>query len=253
MIVLKTNNWSIENVKTILFDKDGTFIDINYFWGRMTELRVDEIIKNFNLPPSVFKELCLCLGYDTDLKKMKPDGITALYSRVKIIEIFKSDLEKFGIKTTSIKLEEIFDNVSESFYQNITKYTKPIDEAITFIKRVKSIGIQTGIVTSDSIKSTELTLKNFNWDNYFDIVIGRESSPKTKESGIPTLMAIEKLKANPKTTIMIGDAPMDYISAKNAGIEKTILVSTGQISLQELKNTSNYVIESLSNISIVQN
>ena len=49
MINLKTNDWEIKNIDTILFDKDGTFIDLHYFWGKMTELRVQEIIKIYNL------------------------------------------------------------------------------------------------------------------------------------------------------------------------------------------------------------
>lgn len=252
MITLKTNHWMIEDIETILFDKDGTFIDLNYFWGKMTELRASEIIKEFKLNKSVFSEICLCLGYDSNSKKMKPDGITALYSRVKIIEIFKSDLEKFNVKTTTSKIEEIFDYVSEIFYSNLMEYTKPIEDAMNFIKKIKDLGIKTGIVTSDSIKSTELTLKNFGWERYFDVVIGRESSTDTKESGIPTLLAIEKINANPNTTIMIGDAPMDFISAQNANLKNTILVATGQINIEELKKTTNFVTESLSMVNILQ-
>lgn len=34
MINLKTDNFEIDNIDTILFDKDGTFIDLHYFWGK---------------------------------------------------------------------------------------------------------------------------------------------------------------------------------------------------------------------------
>ena len=61
---------------------------------------------------------------------------------------------------------------------------------------------------------------------------------------------LEKLSANPKTTLMIGDAPMDFISAKNAGIEKIILVSSGQISKKDLLKTTNFTIDSLKNCKI---
>ena len=67
----------------------------------------------------------------------------------------------------------------------MSKYTKPIDSAIEFIKKVHSLGIKNGIVTSDSKESTMLTLNHFNWTNLFEAVIGRESTPEHKESGIP--------------------------------------------------------------------
>ncbi|MBE7708977.1 MAG: HAD family hydrolase [Cyanobacteria bacterium SIG32] len=251
MISLKTQNWQIDNIETILFDKDGTFIDLHYFWGKMTELRVEEIIHQFNLNQNLFNDLCLCLGYDIKTSKMLSDGITAMYSRSKIIEIFKSDLEKYGIKTSEQELEKIFDKVSTEFYQNMHQYTKPINSAIEFIKKLHSKGIKLGIVTSDSVESTKLTLKHFGWENLFESVIGRESSPHTKESGEPTKLALKELGANPEKTVMIGDAPMDSISAQNAGIEKIILVATGQIAENTLKSYSPYTIEDLSLIKFL--
>ena len=250
MIKLSTENWVIENVETVFFDKDGTFVDLHYFWGKMTELRAEEVIKYFGLEEAWFEKLCFCLGYDVQTKKMLSDGITALYSRSKIIEIFKSNLMDFGIKTTENKIEEIFDKVSKNFYNDIEKYILPIETSIEFIKKLRSLGIKTAIITSDSIESTELTLKLYQWENLFDIVIGRETTTTPKESGDGTKLALTELGSNPDTTVMIGDAPMDYISAKNAGINRTILVATGQILEDELKKTSNFTVPSLDKIQI---
>ncbi len=250
MITLKTNDWEINNIDTILFDKDGTFIDLHYFWGKMTELRAEEIIKRYRLENSVKNNICLKLGYNTQTGEMLSNGITAMYSRQKIIAIFKNDLRDFGVYTTELELEEIFDDVSNIFYKNMKDYTKPINEAIDFIKKIKKLNIKTGIVTSDSLESTKNTLIQFGWEELFDVVLGRESTTGTKESGEPTKLALNLLKANPQNTVMIGDAPMDYISAKNAGIEQTILVATGQINEEKLRETSSYTANSLSQIEI---
>lgn len=250
MIKISTKNWVLDDIETVLFDKDGTFIDLHYFWGKMTELRVLEIIKRFKLDEKLFEQLCLFLGYSVNTEKMLSDGITALYSRVKIIEIFSEKLKEIGIFITPENLEQIFDEVSEEFYKELEKYTKPIPEAIDFIKDLRSQNVKIGIVTSDSIKSTKLTLKHFGWEYLFDVIIGRESSEFTKESGEPTKMALQSLMSGAATTLMIGDAPMDCISAKNAGIECTILVSTGQIGEQELQKHSPYVVKSLKELTI---
>ncbi len=250
MISLKTADWCIDDIETILFDKDGTFIDLHYFWGKMTELRVIEVIKKFGLSPDLFEVLCLYLGYDVKSGKMLKDGITALYSRSKIIEIFKNDLKNHFVHTENEVLEEIFDRVSSEFYQDMQKYTKPIESAVQFIKQVRSKGVKTGIVTSDAAESTLLALKHFGWVDLFDVVMGRESSPYPKESGEPTKSALNLINAVAKTAVMVGDAPTDYISAKNAGIEKTILVATGQIDFASLKETSPYTVEKLNDIII---
>ena len=252
MINLKTDSWIIENIDTVLFDKDGTFIDLHYFWGKMTEMRALEVIKFFNLDSDFFEKICFILGYNMSAKKMISTGITALYSRKKIIEIFVEKLGEFNILASIEEIEMIFDKVSLEFYKNIMDYTKPIADAINFIKELEKNNVKLGIVTSDSVESTNLTLENLGLDKSFSVVIGRESSPEIKESGIPTKMAIEALSASPETTIMIGDAPMDYISAKNAGIEKIILIATGQIEKNELQKTSEYVLDSLKEIKCLK-
>ena len=138
------------------------------------------------------------------------------------------------------------------FYQNMHNYTKPIDSAVSFIKKIKKMNIKTGVVTSDSVESTNLTLKHFNWENLFDVVLGRESTKENKESGAPARLALEKLNSNPQNTLIVGDAPMDYICAKNAQIEKVLLVSTGQIDVKELSLTSEFVINSLDMVEIIK-
>ena len=250
MISLKTKDWQLDNIETVLFDKDGTFIDLHYFWGKMSELRVNEIIKRYNMDDKLFHDLCLKLGYDTDTGKMLSDGITALYSRPVIINIFCKDLKGFGLDITEQEIENIFDYVNTIFYKEMVKYTKPIESAMNFIRELRKNNIKIGIVTSDSKESTLLTLKHFQWENLFDVVIGRESTKETKESGVPVKMAMSLIGANPGTTIMVGDAPMDYKAAKNAGVENTILVATGQIVKSELLKTSRYSVDDLSDIEI---
>ena len=250
MISLKTKDFELSNIETVLFDKDGTFIDLHYFWGKMTEMRIEEVICQFSLGQEIFQKLCLCLGYDVATGKMLADGITAMYSRSKIVEIFRQDLQKFGVNTTEEKLLEIFDKVNAIFYKDMQKYTKPIDSAIDFVKKVREKGCKTGVVTSDSKESTLLTLKQFGWESFFDVVVGRECSKHTKESGALTNIALSQLCANPKTTVMVGDAPMDYISAKNAAVEKVLLVATGQIGLSELAKITECVVDNLSSIEV---
>lgn len=250
MIKLKSQDWELENIDTVLFDKDGTFIDLHYFWGKTTELRAAEIIKRYSLDMKLFPELCLKLGFDISCGKMLSDGITALYSRPVIIRIFCEDLKAFGVETSEQELENIFDYVSGIFYEDMVKYTKPIEPAIEFIKNLRQRGVKIGIVTSDSKESTLLTLKHFKWENLFDVVIGRESTSETKESGVPVKMALDILGSKSENTVMIGDAPMDYSAAMNAGVTRTILAATGQINQEALMEVSSYTVKSLDEIRI---
>lgn len=249
MINLSTKDWILDNIDTVLFDKDGTFIDLHYFWGKMTEMRVEEVINRFGMDENLFADLCLCLGYDTTTGRMLQDGVTAMYSRSKIIELFKINLCTYGVQVSELELAQVFDDVSEVFYQDMHAFTKPIEAALNLIKELKSKGVKIGIVTGDAIESTLMTLKHFGWMELFDVVIGRGSCPYTKESGKPTQMALEILNSNPETTVMVGDTPMDYISAINAGVFRTILVTTGQVKREILEKSTPFVLSSLDEIT----
>lgn len=251
MITLKTPSWEINNIDTVLFDKDGTLIDLHHFWGEMTKLRSEAIIDYYKLPLSSKETICNILGYNINDKKMLPDGITAMYSRSKIIEFLNKDLINLGIKTSENILEKIFDDVSNIFYKNIHEHTKPINSALDFVVKLYNRGIKMGIVTSDSLISTNMTIKQFEWDKYFTVAVGRETSKLTKESGALTKIALKTLNANPENTLMIGDAPMDHVSAQNAGIKHSILVATGQINKQELAKVSNFTVNNLSEINLI--
>lgn len=250
MINFSTKDWCIENIDTVLFDKDGTFVDLHYFWGKMTEFRVKEIIKRYSLNDNLFFDLCLYLGFDIEKQKMKEDGITALYSRIKVIEIFSNNLKEIEINAKNEEIAEVFDYVSKEFYKNIDDYIKPINSAVNLIKLLKSKNIKLGLITADSIESTKLTLKNLSLENIFDVIYARESCNETKESGMPASLALKDLNSSPSNTIMIGDTPSDNLCAKNANIEKTILVATGQMTKEMLMKSSQFSIDDLSELSV---
>lgn len=248
MINLATEDWKINNIDTILFDKDGTFIDLHSFWGKITELRILEILKIYDIDNSYFNELCLFLGYDTKAKKMLSNGITAIYSRNIIIEKLNQKLKEITNLSNPNEIELIFDNITKEFNTDMFNFINPIDSAIDFIKKMYSKGIKLGIVTSDSVETTILTLEYFNLKHVFKTIIGRESSNFTKESGEPTKLALKNLNSTSETALMIGDTKSDYISAKKAGIQKVILTATGQEPLEELKKITPCVIYSLKEI-----
>lgn len=250
MINLKTAQWEIKDIDTVIFDKDGTLIDLHYFWGKMTELRVLELIKRFSLKNECNKKLCDFLGFNIKTRKMYNDGITALYSRAKIIELLIVELEKYNIKANSFEIEDIFNEVSELFYQNLEAQVKPISQAIEFAKKLKEKGVKLGIVTADSIVSTNRGLECLGILDLFDVIVARESHPERKETGKPTKFALEMLNSKPENSIMIGDTPIDYESAKKAGIDKTILVATGQLNIDDLQKISPYSLNSLDEIII---
>ena len=58
MPVIYTNEFKISDIDTVLFDKDGTFLNADLYWGKVVEERIKKIISTFDLSSELFDELC---------------------------------------------------------------------------------------------------------------------------------------------------------------------------------------------------
>lgn len=247
---LYLKNLQINNITTVLFDKDGTFLDDNIYWGKLAECRIKKIISHFKLDQDAFSALCYSIGYEPILCKLIKNGVVGTLSRNEVIDFTVLELKKYNITTDFSEISELFNKVHEEFTNDMSKYIKFINYSENFIKELKNHNIKLGVVTSDTYNHTKETLKILNIEDCFSCVIGKDNCKKDKKTGEPALIALKELNALPAETLVIGDALMDYEMAKNAGIENCILVGTGQTEIEDLKKYTKYVVNNLSEIRI---
>ncbi len=250
MATLFTKEWKLENVDTVLFDKDGTFVDLHAYWGRVVERRILAVIKKYALPLEIFDELALFMGYDKSKNKVIPKSMIVVLSRNEIIEKFTQKLIEIGVSTTENEIDDIFEEEHKEFLKEMYDYIKPIKDAYVFFEKLKKAGVKMAVVTSDGHNNAEKTLDFLEISHYFNLVIGKEDSTLPKKTGEPAVIALEKLGSDKENTISVGDAPMDSQMADKAGLKGSILVTTGHMTKEELKEYSKYVTTSLADISV---
>ena len=142
MINFRVNENVIENVELVIFDKDGTFIDIHKYWGKVVELRARAIIKYFSMSSRFFEPLCNVMGYDLKTKLLPPDSPVGLYARNQVQEILTYYLIKNNIEAYPEAIETIFHDVAEEFMPYQEDYTVVIDDAIELIKKLKQNNVK---------------------------------------------------------------------------------------------------------------
>ncbi len=250
MVDLYTKNWELQNINTVLFDKDGTFIDSHIYWGKIIQMRIQAVMDEYRISEEHFYNLCLSLGYDLNTKKLIPQGPIALLAREEVIKSLLTALKKIGVETNTDTIAEIFKNVHQEFHKVIYDYIKIIDGAEDLFKRLKEKDVTLSVVTSDVYANAVSILDYLNLSQYFSLVIGKDNCTKAKKTGEPALIAIEKLGADPDRTISVGDADMDYLMAKNAGLKGSILVATGQTGIEDLSKNTNCVVNKLNEVLI---
>ncbi|MBQ7450446.1 HAD family hydrolase [bacterium] len=250
MINLKTKNWKLKNIELVIFDKDGTFIDIHKYWGRVVELRAKEIIRYFGLKEDFYKPLCEVMGYDMETCKLPPDSPVGLYARGKVQEILLYFLLSHNIEASIEDIENIFQTVGKEFLKEQEEYTVTIDDAVRLIENLHEKKCKMIVITSDSRENAIHTVKKRGLDKYFKGIFGAEDSKEPKTTGDIVKKVLTKLKVEPEKTVCIGDTYDDFLMAKNSRIKACINVSTGVVTETQQKEYNDFAVASLSEIEV---
>lgn len=252
MLSLHGPDFEFNDIELIIFDKDGTLTDSHFFWLEIIKRRAFEICKFFQIEDNMNSILQEAMGADLGMKRLSPKGPVAIEGRDKVVEAIIEILIQKNIFIKKDELLNVLKKVHNDFGKDADQFILPINSACQFIKELKSPSLKLALITSDSFRNANIALKKINLLNKFDLILGGDSNCGSKKSGEPAKYACNKLGIPPSKTITIGDAEMDLIMSRNANLMGSILVATGQISLQKLKSFSTISVESLNKISIVQ-
>ena len=253
MINLKFNDNVLSDIDLIIFDKDGTFIDIHKYWGKVVELRSKAVIQYFGLDDNFFKPLCDVMGYDLTTKKLPPNSPVGLYARGKVQEILLYFLVSNGVEAALEDIERIFQEVGQEFIKIQEDYTTVISSAVELIKKLaqKKPDVRMVVVTSDSKDNAICTVKKQGLEKYFEKVYGAEDSDTAKTTGDIVKKVLEQTGITADRTVCIGDTYDDFLMAKNSGLKACINVSTGVVTTEQQKEFNNFCVKSLNEIEVI--
>lgn len=179
----------MKEINTILFDLDGTMIDSN-------QILIDSFDYTFK---HFFPEVKYT--YDDFVHMIGP----TLEETFSILEKDPNQVQNM------IHFFRKYYLTNE--YASITIYPNLIDT----LKKLKEMGIQTGIVTTKFKESAVPSIDYFELHKYIDIYVYLDSVSKPKPDPEPIYYA-RSLLNNPKQMMIIGDNPSDIYAGKNANI-----------------------------------
>jgi phosphoglycolate phosphatase len=120
-------------------------------------------------------------------------------------------------------------------------------ETLEALKALKMV-----IVTNKTEEISRKTLKAFNLDAYFDMIIGVDTIVERKPSPVPVMHVLSAFNLTPEEAIIVGDSEVDIRTGK-ASFVRTVAVTHGygRIGFQE---GADFVIDSLPElVDIVKN
>ena len=197
------------NIKVLIFDKDGTLTDTSTLWFEPTILVLDELINRneMNLTTGEHDELFDRLGItETDIIENSVIAAGSVRDMLEVINEFRT-----------IDIEENYNFVVQYFADYILSHPEKI-QTLGQVKRalseVKEAGYKIALVTNDSRMPAEAVLKVSEIGELFDFVGTTDEFPS--KPATDSLVAIQnQFGVSFNEMIYIGDSTVDEEFAKN--------------------------------------
>ena len=209
-----TNHDSRITVSQMLFDLDGTLIDsktdltnsINLMLADVGRPPLDEATVGSFVGDGVRVLTYRCLTA-TDANHQPPDE--KLHARG--IELMHSHYADEMFRTTRL-------------YLGVT-------ETLSFFKDKRK-----AVVTSKEVRFTKIILDHFEIAQYFDAIVGGDTTPARKPDPRPVIEALRMLSGSAADAVMIGDSENDINAGRRAGT-RTCGVTFGFRTAEQLRQS----------------
>ena len=240
------------NVDLVIFDKDGTLIDIDYYWGGMVRLRAEMLSKKYiktHDQKKVANELMSNMGIDLNTGKIKPTGPVGINPREIIIDTAYQTMRKYYGAITIEQVSLVFQEIDIYSQAHLDKLVKPLSGVEKLLVRLKKQQIKIAIATTDLTSRAKLAMDSIGLSHYFDAIAGSDLVDRAKPSPDLVDYLCKKLSSDKDRTLVIGDSIVDLKMAKLANVS-FIGVKTGLHSPEFLDN-SEILVDDLVNMGDV--
>jgi len=197
------------NIKVLIFDKDGTLTDTSTLWFEPTILVLDELIKRNGMKLSNIEhdELFDRLGItETDIIGNSVIAAGSVRDMLEVLNEFRT-----------IDIEENYDFVVQYFAEYILSHPEKIQtlgQVKNTLSELKAEGYTIALVTNDSCLPAEAVLQVAGIGEVFDFVGTTDEFPS--KPATDSLHAIQnRFGVSFGEMIYIGDSTVDEEFAKN--------------------------------------
>lgn len=206
----------LENISAVIFDLDGTLVDSMWMW-RDIDI---EYLGKYHIPlPETLQKDIAGMSFSE----------TAVY--------FK---ETFRIPDSVDEIKRTWNEMA------LYKYTHEVPlkpGVLDFLKRLKAMGIRTGIATSNSKELAKAVINGNHISKYLDEIHTSCEVAKGKPAPDIYLLVADCLSVAPKNCLVFEDIPEGILAGKRAGMKTCAVEDTFSLAMtEEKKKLADYYI-----------
>lgn len=237
----------LNDIELIIFDKDGTLIDVHTYWANMIRFRTETISKELGFGDDVKIGLMDSMGVNTEEMRIKPEGPVGIKKRKIVLQSGVDYLYSNGFGDQTDLFFDTFEQVDKKSLDHFDIIIKPIEGLYSLLKELKANGVKTAIATTDLTHRAKLAVDHLKIQDFIDLTIGADMVENPKPNPEIICNICEELKVDISHAIMVGDTKADLQTGINAGCY-SIGVASGLESFESLLKLSPYVVNSIADI-----
>ena len=209
------------NPALIIFDKDGTLIDINAMWGGW----VTELARRLEAAAGrpVAQPLFEVLAFDPVSGVIDPTGPLSIAPLAEQRQLTRGILRNAGLSST--EQEAV---LAEAWHiPDPVALAYPLADLYTLFDTLRAHKLKIAIATSDDRAPTQATLAGLGLAHWVDAVVCADDGLPLKPAPAMIITICRTLDVSPARTVMVGDNPDDLRTGRAAGVGLVVGVLSG--------------------------
>jgi HAD superfamily hydrolase (TIGR01549 family) len=241
----------IRDIDLVIFDKDGTLIELYHYWSQMVALRARLICEALELGGENEAGLRWALGVDEKTGRLRPEGPVGLKKREIVLKAATGYLDGVGRKDTLRLCEQAFERADEISIENLNRFIRPIRGAVSLIRTLGDRGCRVALATVDVSRRARLAMDYMGISNMLGLVVGGEEVSRSKPDPEMIHLILDRLEVDRSRAVMVGDALNDVQMGLNAGLKASIGVLTGFATAEQLWALTPFFAQDVSEIKVL--
>jgi phosphoglycolate phosphatase len=225
-------------IRGVLFDKDGTLIDVNGTW---VPIYRQMLCEQFGIDAAGADRVMAQAGYDTGTDSFLANSLLAAGTTRQIIECWWPGLDEAGVQEKLRMIDVDYAPLSKSLL-------KPLMPLVPLLRELKEMALHVGLGTNDSHYSARNHLDHLGVLDLFDEVIAADTVATPKPSGDMIRKFASTVGVHPSEIAMVGDNAHDMEEARNGGAGLAIAVLTGNAEHGDIAHLADHTLRSIAEL-----
>ena len=191
--------------QAVVFDKDGTLIDVHLTWGPVFARVIPEVAGD------AAAEAAAALALDLEAGTIDEDSVIIAGSNAEIAAVVGSVMHEAPSAVLS-RLEPLIDDLAP-------RYAAPLAATPAVLEHLSARGVWLGVATNDGVVAAERQLEHLGWRDHFASVLGYDSGFGTKPEPGMLLESARRAGVAVSELLFVGDSETDRRTAAAAGCD----------------------------------